>query len=287
MGATPQCNQCIRPARGLLNLRLLAQDEHGRIHATVAGILLCTRTPHDWLPNACILASCYRGKDRTSRQLDAKEIMGALPYQIAEAVKFVESNMRVAAHKNPEREDLPQYSISAVFEAVVNATAHRDYSMTSRKIRLSMFSDRIELDSPGQLPNGMTIDGMEASQATRNETITSVFGRIPVGSVTGADHRRHLMERRGDGVSIIINETREVTGSSPRYRIVDGSSLELSIPAAKLELCTSDSSVTVHSNGEPLPGVKILALFPNKTWRNVTTDEAVLQFLIFTHQIFR
>ena len=162
----------------------------------------------------------------------------------------------------------------AVFEAVVNAVAHRDYSMDSRRIRLSMFKGRLEIDSPGQLPNGMTIEGMDASQATRNEVIASVFGRIPVGDVPGANHRRYLMERRGDGVSIILKETREATGILPEYKVVDESSLVLSIPAAKLELTPADSTVTVHSEGEPLPGVEVLALFPNKTWKRAITDEA-------------
>ena len=182
--------------------------------------------------------------------------------------------MRVAARKLPEREDVPQYRIAAVFEAVVNAVAHRDYSMSSRRIRLSMFKGRLEIDSPGQLPNGMTIEGMDASQATRNEVVASVFGRVPVGEVPGTGHRRYLMERRGDGVSIIKTETREATGNLPQYRVVDASGVVLSIPAAKLEVSPADSTVTVHSEGEPLSGVEVLALFPNKTWQRATTDEA-------------
>ena len=129
--------------------------------------------------------------------------------------QFVVRNMRVAARKTPEREDVPQYSKAAVFEAVVNAVAHRDYSMSSRRIRLSMFKDRLEIDSPGQLPNGMTIEGMEASQATRNEVIASVFGRIPVGNVAGSDHRRYLMERRGDGVSKRRREASAPSAGAP------------------------------------------------------------------------
>ncbi|WP_446831658.1 ATP-binding protein [Candidatus Foliamicus sp.] len=160
-----------------------------------------------------------------------------------------------------------------MFEAVVNAVAHRDYSMSARMIRLSMFKDRLEIDSPGRLPNGMTIEGMEASQATRNETIASVFGRIPVARVAGSDHRRYLMERRGDGVSIIRKETEEATGMPPQYEIVDESSLVLRIPAAKLELVPADATVTVHSGGEPLAGIEVLALFPNKTWVQAFTDE--------------
>ena len=261
------------PRRGLMNLRLLAHDEAGVDRATVAGVLLCAQSPQEWLPQATIVATHYRGQDRASGQLDAQEIAGPLPFQIADAVKFVARNMRVAARKLPEREDVPQYRIAAVFEAVVNAVAHRDYSMSSRRIRLSMFKGRLEIDSPGQLPNGMTIESMDTSQATRNEVIASVFGRIPVGDVPGAGHRRYLMERRGDGVSIIKTETQEATGDLPQYKVVDASSVVLSIPAAKLELSPADSTVTVHSEGEPLSGVEVLALFPNKTWQRGTTDE--------------
>ena len=120
----------------------------------------------------------------------------------------------------------------------------------------------------------MTIEGMDASQATRNEVIASVFGRIPVGNVAGSGHRRYLMERRGDGVSIIREETREATGVLPEYEVVDESSLVLRIPAAKLELVPADATVTAHSGGEPLPGIEVLALFPNKTWVRATTDGA-------------
>ena len=262
------------PRRGLLNLRLLAPDEAGVDRATVAGILLCAHSPQDWLPQATIAATHYLGLDRASGQLDAQEITGPLPAQISDAVHFVVRNMRVSSRKTPEREDVSQYGRAAVFEAVVNAVAHRDYSMSSRRIRLSMFRNRLEVDSPGQLPNGMTIEGMEASQATRNEVIASVFGRIPVANVAGSGHRRYLMERRGDGVSIIRTETQEATGVPPEYEVVDESSLVLRIPAAKLELVPADATVTVHSRGEPLAGIEVLALFPNKTWVRATTDAA-------------
>ena len=262
------------PRRALTNLRLLAPDESGVDRATVAGILLCTQSPEIWLPQAQINATHYRGLDRASGQLDAQEIVGPLSVQIANAVRFVTRNMRVAARKLPEREDVPEYSSAAVFEAVVNAVAHRDYAITSSRVRISMFKDRLEIDTPGQLPNRMTIEGMEARQATRNEVIASVFGRLPVESVEGSSHRRFLMERRGDGVSIIRERTRESTGILPTYTLVNDSSVVLSIPAAKLELSPAQSTLTVHSKGEPLPDVDVLVLFPNKTWRRATTNES-------------
>ncbi len=262
------------PPRALKNLRLLAQDEAGIDRATVAGVLLCSQAPQKWLPQATVLATHYRGADRASGQLDAQEIGGPIPAQIAETVKFVGRNMRVAARKVPQREDAPQYSMAAVFEAVVNAVVHRDYAMSSRRIRLSMFSDRLEIDSPGRLPNGMTIEGMESMQATRNEVIASVFGRIAVGDVPGADHRRYLMERRGDGVSIVLQRTAETAGSLPTYRIADETNLILTMPAAKLDLVPANAMVTVHFNGSPLHGIDVLALFPNKTWQRATTDHS-------------
>ncbi len=82
------------PRRALRNLRLLASDEAEVDRATVAGVLLCTDSPQEWLPQATIMATHYRGKDRASGQLDAQEIVGPLPIQIADAVKFVIRNMR-------------------------------------------------------------------------------------------------------------------------------------------------------------------------------------------------
>ncbi len=262
------------PIRGLTNMRLLARDEADVLRATVAGLLLCAKTPQEWLPHAAITATHYRGRDRASEQLDAQEIDGPLQSQIADGMKFVSRNMRVAARKLPARENMPQYSTAAVFEALVNAVAHRDYSISSRRIRLSMFADRLEIDTPGQLPNGMTIESMDASQATRNEVIASVFGRIPVGDVPGSAHRVFLMERRGDGVAIIFKETQETAGMPAKYSLVDESSLVLNIPAAKLYPTPAEASIAVHSAGEPLPGIDVVALFPNKTWRQGKTDEA-------------
>ena len=142
---------------------LLTNDENGTTRATVAGVLLCTRSPEEWLPNACISATCYRGKDRASGQIDTQIITGPLNRQIAEAVAFTRRNMRVGAYKNPARTDLPQYS--ALFEAIVNAVVHRDYAIQGSRIRISMFADRLEINSPGGLPNNLTIDSMDVRQS--------------------------------------------------------------------------------------------------------------------------
>lgn len=261
------------PLLALKNMGLIISDVSGMERATVAGILLCTNSPHVWLPQAIIRATMYRGTDRSSGHLDMQEIQGPLSLQIADAMKFVTRNMRVATRKTPARENIPQYHLSAVFEAVVNAVVHRDYSMAARHIRLSMFKNRLEIDSPGVLPNGMTIEGMSSGRADRNPVLASILGRFPVGNVPGSEHRRYIMEQRGDGVSIIFKKTRELLGVSPEYRIIDQTNLVLIIPAAKLQITPLDAIITVYSKGQPVEGADILALFPNKSWVRAVTDE--------------
>ena len=261
------------PELALAKQALLANDDAGILRATVAGVLLCTRSPEQWLPNAGITATRYRGNDRASGQIDAQEIAGPLNRQIGEAVAFAKRNMRVAARKDPARVNLPQYSERALFEAIVNAVVHRDYSIRGSKIRLSMFEDRLEVQSPGSLPNNLTLESMEARQATRNEALTSVLARMPVGGMSGSEDRQYIMERRGDGVPIILRETRELSGKQPEYGLIDNSEVLLTIPAATLDQSPARAVITVRSAGQPLPGSDLLALFPNKTWERATTDE--------------
>ena len=262
------------PELALEKMGLLALDENSAMRATVAGVLLCSETPDHLLPNACITATRYRGADRASEQLDAQTISGPLNGQITQALAFAVRNMRVAARKDPAREDLPEYSRNALFEALVNAVVHRDYSIHGSRIRLSMFEDRIELCSPGSLPNNLTVDSMGERQSTRNEVLTSALGRMSVGGIEGAGGRRFFMERRGDGIPIIRRETRELCGKLPEFRLIDGTELCLTIPAAPLESSPANTVITVHSDGRPLAEVDILALYPNKTWKRATTDRS-------------
>ena len=261
------------PKLALEKMGLLAPDENGVARATVAGVLLCAESPERFLPNACIMATRYRGEDRASGQVDAQTIGGPLNAQITAAVAFVLRNMKVAARKDPARVDMPQYSERAVFEAVVNAVAHRDYSIRGSRIRLSVFENRIEIMSPGALPSNITVDGMHVRQSARNEILTSILGGMPVGNTKGTGGRRFFMERRGDGVPVIRRETRELCGRLPEYQLIDGSELRLTIPAASLELTPASPIITVRHEGRPLDGADILVLFPDNTWKRAVTDE--------------
>lgn len=261
------------PDSALRKLALLTADESGMRRATVAGVLLCTRSPEKWLPGACIMATRYRGMDRASGQIDGQEITGPLNRQIAETMAFAIRNMRVAARKDPARVDLPQYSDRALFEAVVNAVVHRDYSIRGSMVRLSMFADRLEIQSPGSLPKNLTIDSMSVRQATRNEVLASLFGRMPVGDILGSRDRRYFMERRGGGVSIIERETMALAGMSPKYRLIDESELCLKIPTAIQEPSPARTVITVRSAAQPIEDADVLVLFPDGTWVRSTSDQ--------------
>ena len=261
------------PEAALGKLALLEDDEAGILRATVAGVLLCTPEPERWLPNACITATRYQGEDRASGQIDAQEITGPLNEQVAAAVAFAVRNMQVSARKDPARSDLPQYSERALFEALVNAVVHRDYSMRGSKIRLSMFDDRMEVQSPGSLPNNLTVESMASRQSTRNEALTSVLARMPVGGTRGGEDRRYYIERRGDGVLIVQRETWELCGKHPEYKVVDDSEVLLVIPAATQERSPARAVISVRSGNRSLSGSDLLLLFPNKTWKQATTDE--------------
>lgn len=87
--------------------------------------------------------------------------------------------MRVPAVKRADggREDRPQFDMLAVFEAVVNAVAHKDYSLSGFKVHLRLFEDRLEIYSPGMLVNTMTTDSLLYRRAARNEVLTSLLAR--------------------------------------------------------------------------------------------------------------
>lgn len=218
----------------LLKLKLLTHDEDGKICPSVSGILMACEQPSEFLSNAFIQAVAYRGTERNAAyQLDARDIVGPLDVQITESYNFVEKNMKVFAVKAPARHDLPQYAMQAVFEALVNAVAHRDYSIQGSKIRLHMFSDRIEIFSPGAIPNTMTIESLPLRQSSRNELLTSLLARCPIHLADYPGERKFLMDKRGEGVPIIISESKKCSGRIPEYQLIDDTELLLTIFAAQ------------------------------------------------------
>ena len=217
----------------LLKRRLLVKDGE-KNRASVAGVLMCHEKPDDYLYNSFIQAVYYLSQEKDGNyQLDAKDFTGPLDQQIMQAVRFVEIYNAVAARKDIGRIDYPEYSMRAVFEAIVNAVVHRDYSKTGSKIRLFMFDDRLELYSPGALANTVTVDNLRYNQATRNELLARLLSEITLDdNMQRQIARRHFLERRGEGVGIILNESESLSGKTPVYELFD-EELRLTIFAAK------------------------------------------------------
>ena len=227
---------------GLLDkLGLARRDDDGIWRPTVAGVLLATEDPRRFLPNAFIQAVAYAGASATpagageAYQLDAADISGPLDRQVAEAWRFVSRNMRTAATKEAGRRDFPQYDLAAVFEALVNAVAHRDYAIHGSKIRLRLYADRMELASPGALANTMSVDSLPLRQSARNEVLTSLLARCPIPpNLAGLEtDRGAIMDKRGEGVSIILERSEKLAGRRPEYRVVDEAELILTVWAAR------------------------------------------------------
>lgn len=228
----------MEPRESLLSkLGMAAKDANEVWRPTVAGILMGCEDPQRFLPHAYVQAVRYAGTNvvpekESFYQIDADDIRGPLDAQIFSACEFIKKNMLISASKeaNSGRVDSPEFDMLAVFEAVVNAVAHRDYSMYGSKVRIRMFNDRLEIYSPGMLPNTMTPESLPYRQAARNETLTSLLARCPVkGEWT---HRGHIMDKRGEGVPIILSRSEALSGRRPEYRLIDDSELVLTIYAA-------------------------------------------------------
>ena len=217
----------------LEKMRLVGRDEDGMVRATVSGILMASDAPESFMSSAFIQAVCYRGTERNAAyQLDAKDITGPLDVQIRDACTFVARNMRVFAIKAPNRIETPQFSMNAVFEAVVNAVAHRDYSIYGAKIRLQLYADRLEIFSPGTIPNTMTIESISERQSSRNELISSLLAKCPMNFNAIGSQRNYIMDKRGEGVPIIITESETLSGRKPEYVLIDDAELKLTLFAA-------------------------------------------------------
>lgn len=213
--------------------RLLVRD--GSVYrASVAGLLMCHDRPDDFLYNSFVQAVFYRGRTKDANyQIDAKDFRGPLDRQIMDAYKFVERYNQVSARKDVGRMERSQYSMRAVFEALVNAVVHRDYSKAVSKIRLFMFADRLELSSPGALANTLTVERLRYGQATRNELLARLLSELTVeDNVSRQVARRYFLERRGEGVGIILDESAALSGKVPVYEQID-ETLHLTIFAAE------------------------------------------------------
>ena len=201
----------------LQNTRVTATGEDNTERPTVSGLLAFGRQPEIHLPSAYVECAVYRGVRLTSDDLVHSEAAkGTADAQIDDATAFVERFMLTPARKYRGRQDYPQYDLDAVHEGIVNAIAHRDYSISGSKIRLFLFADRLELYSPGALPNTITIETMPYRVFTRNQLLVSYLSRMR-SRRTGLA----FLESRGEGVRSILEASEAHSGRAPVYELFD------------------------------------------------------------------
>ncbi len=170
------------------NLRVTAKHQ-GREVPTVGGLLLFGRNRFDRFPDAWLQAGRFAGKDRT-RILDSCEIRTYLPPAVDQAIAFVQKHLSreavIAAARRVDRWTVP---LVALREAIVNAIVHADYAERGAPIRVAVFDDRIEVENPGILPFGLTIDDIRRGVSKlRNRVIGRIF------------HELGLIEQWGSGI---------------------------------------------------------------------------------------
>jgi ATP-dependent DNA helicase RecG len=172
---------------------------------TTSGYLLFARAPQRSFPSAEILLARYAGKQMSDEFL-REIVQGPLPEQIRRVENWLAANMRKGSRIDGlERQDRTEYPMPAVREAIVNAVAHRDYAIRGDEIRVMLFSDRIEVYSPGRLPGHVTVDNIVDERFSRNEVIAQVLADLG------------FIERLGYGIDRMIRLMREWGLPAPRF----------------------------------------------------------------------
>ena len=221
------------PIEVLEKLGILVRDAENELRCSVAGVLLATTEPEHLLhQGASIEAVHYSGEIQDSdMQVNARRITGPIDRQMLDAFAFVVGAMQRKATKQPARVEVEQFSRRAVFELIVNAVVHRDYSISGSRIRLFVFSDRLEIYSPGDLPNTLTVDTLAHRQFTRNETLVGLLGRLTYEiNVHDAPLRKgRFLETRGDGIRIVLKEAEAFGTPPPVFELLDRSELKVTL----------------------------------------------------------
>lgn len=165
----------------------------GRLTPSHGGLIFFGRdAPRQRLfPEACVSCARFRGVERVDF-LDRLDIEGTVLDALEETPKFIRRNTRLAAKiVTMRRQDIPEYPEVALREVLVNAVAHADYSLTGMRIRVAIYPNRLEVENPGMLPFGMTLDDLKAGVSRiRNRVIVRVLRELGLVEEWGTGYRR-------------------------------------------------------------------------------------------------
>lgn len=188
--------------------------EDKQVYCSSAGVLLFSKDPTRVYPQSCIRLLAFPGKERDPKPIDSVDLTSPIPRALEQSLKFIHRNTRhPMVVKGMRRLRLDEYPIEALREAIVNAMAHRDYDDATRKIHVEVFTDRIEVISPGLLPSRITLEQMRSGKllpCSRNPVLAQ--GLRLLG----------LMEELGTGVVRMKQFMRDHGLKAPEYAYRDG-----------------------------------------------------------------
>lgn len=198
----------------LKNLNI-AKDFEGVFSPTVAGILIFSKRPPQQLGEySRYIIRCvrYGGVSPASPIVDKVDIEGTLDEQIDLMQKFILRNISLNAEIiGTKRVEKYEYPPDAIRELVANAVIHRDYRTTETYTQVNIFSNRIEISNPGNLPPGVTIETIKESQFSRNETIAGILKDMD------------YLEEYGRGIDIVFSRMVEEGLLEPVFKNVSNS----------------------------------------------------------------
>lgn len=222
-GSHPDDGDSAAWERELCNLDLMTVATDQPVVA-VDGMLLFGKNPKRFLPQSGVRGLCYPGTEPDYAAQADQMLKGPLlplcsadgsiveSALVEQALDFVKRNTQSRSEvQGGRRIDTPGFPESVLREVIVNALVHRDYSIAGSDVTLTLYSDRFEVQSPGRLPNTVTIEGMKAGlRYARNQNLVNVM----------RDYR--YVDFRGMGVrSKIIPGMREYNHTEPEFVLED------------------------------------------------------------------
>lgn len=202
----------------------------------IDGVLLFGKNPKRFLPQSGIRAISYLGTTPDYATRADQDLKGPLvPLNAADgslveiglveqALDFVRRNTEPTAHLDGGRRiDRTEYPEAVIREAVVNALVHRDYSLWGSDITLALFSDRLEIQSPGRLPNTVTVEGMKAGlRYARNQNLVNIMRDYRYVDFRGMGVREKIIpgmrQHNGTEAELVAEDSRFIVRLRKRPR---------------------------------------------------------------------
>lgn len=202
---------------------------------TNCGMLLFGKDPQLFLPQSRAVFVKFmdvqpRGEKGEFGYGRREEIQGPLPQIIDRAWRVAWEEMdKRSVVRGLHRDEETEYPQSAVREALVNAVAHRDYRMTGRSIEIRMYTDRLEITSPGGLPAHITLDNIVEEHYSRNPRIVNglyQWGYIEelglgvdrmIEDMTAMGHQPPVFEAKSHRFTVILNNSKDFIQAIPDW----------------------------------------------------------------------